>query len=103
MNYYSIWDHTNNRLGLVPHKTSVANTVTVTTLPTRIFTPTSSLWNNIILGLEVAGGIAGVMGVGGTVFLAIFVILYETGIISAHPSQFLDIFVEKAELEKFLL
>jgi Eukaryotic aspartyl protease len=32
-NYYSVWDHDNDRIGLTPHSLSSADTISVATLP----------------------------------------------------------------------
>lgn len=43
MNFYTVWDNANNRVGIAPHKTSFSSTITVATLPlpTNVFTPPS--------------------------------------------------------------
>lgn len=43
MNYYTVFDHGNNRVGIAPHKTSIATTISVANLPlpTNIFVPPS--------------------------------------------------------------
>ena len=94
MNYYSIWDTdgaVTGQIGLVPHKTSLASTVStsVTPLPLRIFTlPTSAgitEWGTAVLTVELAAGIVGIVGVATLTYVVVYALLYEIGMI-ALPS-----------------
>jgi hypothetical protein len=82
--YYSIWDHSGagGRIGLVPHVTSAASTVTIASsaLPTTVFTP-FSLWNTFVKITEITSIVVGTLGVAGAVALVVFVLLYQFKII----------------------
>lgn len=92
-NYYSIWDHdggASGQLGLVLPLNSNASISQVTSLPTRTFKVTAppspevtheSIWSSVLLTGEIVTGIIAGLGVAGTVFLVVYVVLYETDVI----------------------
>ena len=88
INYYTIFDHENGRVGLAPHITSTASTISVSTLPLPVTTlATKSIVDNL-MNYTYAGLIAfgvNLAGSAGIYYLAVFayqVVIYLISIIS---------------------
>jgi hypothetical protein len=81
-NFYSVWDNTNNQVGLAPHLTSPAgSTLTTSTLPAPATTwGVGRIWGRLIgkaVGLVFHVGVAAATFYGA--MYCIFVILDQTG------------------------